>query len=154
MRRFAPTTAAALVVLAACSNGAAAATPKAGTFKGVTSQKDVHLTLEVSKRQGKARVAGASLTFWMNCEDGSTIARTASLGEARVARSGRFLVRGASGGSYGPDRKISVRVAMRGRFTTPSSAQGTFRASATITASPISPAVSCFSGDVGWVGSR
>jgi hypothetical protein len=153
------TAAAAMVVLIAAAGPAGAATPKAGKFQGVTSQKDHlagshRLTIEVRKRHGAARVASAELGFTMECEDGSSIVRSAHLPGSRIRSSGRFTAKTQSGGSYGPDGHISLRLSMSGRFAGAQRVEGTLEAKATVSESTTSPAVACFSGTVGWVGSR
>jgi hypothetical protein len=87
----------------------------------------------------------------MDCEDGSSVARTVYLSGARLSRRGTFQIHEAAGGNYGPSGRIRLTVAMRGRFTSPRGAEGTFRVSALITESVLSPAVACYTGDNGWV---
>jgi hypothetical protein len=123
---------AALTLLVASSSAAAAT-----RFTGVTSQKDTRLVVDVRKAGAKTRVVKAELHFTMDCDDGSTIERSAVLpGPARVTRGGRFRLTDTSGG---------LSVAMTGRFTDSRTASGTFEAS--------SPATGCYTGTVGWVSS-
>src|SRR4051794_23268643 len=159
MRCFATTMTAAVIALTVCSAGAAAATPRAGKYQGVTFQKDRRLAspriaLEVVRRHGKARVTGTEISYAMDCEDGSSIARTTYLSGGHVTRGGRFKITGASGGSHGADGQISVRVTMRGRFTSAGAAEGIFSARATLSESVVSPAIACNSGPVGFKVSR
>ena len=156
MNPFRTLTAAALMTALACAGTATAATPHAGTYRGVTSQKDTGLgaspvALDVRRlRAGRARVSSADLSFTLACEDGSSISRSARLGGAKIARGGRFTISHSSGGNYGPDGVIRLTVTMRGRFTSARRAEGTFVAAATIADSPITPAIACNSGRVGW----
>jgi hypothetical protein len=159
MKRIATAIAAALVAAAAGSTGATAATPSAGKFQGVTSQKDhgassQTVELQVRKRHGAARVTGGELQVTLDCEDGSSLARTVHLPGSKVSRAGRFTISDASGGSYGPDGHISLRLAVSGRFTGARKAEGTLEAKALVSDSTTSPAVACFSGTVAWVGER
>lgn len=64
------------------------------------------------------------------------------------------LVCATPAGNDGAEGRISLTVAMSGRFTGPGQAEGTFQARSLISQSTISPAVACHSGTVGWVGSR
>jgi hypothetical protein len=159
MDRFTKMMATALMVAAVAATGASAATPAAGKFRGVTSQTDHtagphRVTLRVSKRNARARVTGAVVQFTLRCEDGTSVARTAYVPGGEVTRSGRFNLSTTSGESYGPDGRISLRLSMSGRFAGARRAEGTFDATATVSASTLSPAVACSSGTVGWVGSR
>ena len=159
MKRIALPMTAVLILLASSSAGAATprpgATPSSGVFRGVTSQKDPHLAVHVARgRGGHLRVEGVELGFKMTCDDGSSVSRTAYLGGARVTASGRFRIAAASGGSYGPHGSIRLTVRFKGRFTSKSSAQGTFRAGALISDSAISSTVACSSGAIGWVVAR
>jgi hypothetical protein len=118
--------AAALALLIAASDATAA------RFTGVTSQKDTGLALELRHQ----RVMEATLHFTMDCEDGTSIARSAVLRtRTKLARGRRFRLTGDSGG---------MTVVMSGRLTGARRAEGTFEASTD----------ACFTGVVGWVGAR
>src|SRR3954451_19913827 len=159
MKRIALSMTAVLILLASSGAGAATArpgpTPTTGVFRGVTSQKDPHLAIYVARGHGgHLRVEGVALGFTMDCEDGSSVSRTAYLGGASVTGSGRFRIAGTSGGNYGPHGSIRLTVRFKGRFTSKSSAQGTFDAGALIAESTTSPAVACSTGAIGWVAAR
>jgi hypothetical protein len=117
---------AALALLVASSNASAA------KFTGVTSQKDTRFALDVRGH----RVVGAELHFTMDCDDGSSIARSAVVsGNARISPVRRFRLTDESGG---------MTVVMKGRLRTGGRAEGTFEASTP----------TCYTGTVGWVGAR
>jgi hypothetical protein len=153
MKRIALPMTAVLILLASADAGAA--TPTAGVFRGVTSQKDTGFALEVERRpNGRMRVEGVQVGFRMNCEDGSSVARTTYLGGAKLRRGGRFKIAESSEGNYGSRGSIRLTVRMRGRFTANHSAQGTFSASAKNSESANHPAVACYAGPVGWTAAR
>src|SRR3954454_2131954 len=110
MKRIALPITAALILLASSSAGAA--TPDAGVFRGVTSQKSTRLAIEVERgRGGRVRVEGGELGPSMDCDDGSTITPAVYLGGAKIRPGGRFKVGASSGGNYG--RHGSIRLAVR-----------------------------------------
>jgi hypothetical protein len=157
MSRFVTLTTAALATSLACAGIASAAAPHPGTYRGVTSQKngDARVALDVRRaRHAGARVSAAELRYTMTCEDGSSITRSTRIGGAKISRAGRFSVGESSGGGYGPHGLIRLTVTLDGRFTSARHAKGSFVAAATVTASPITPAVSCTSGEVHWASAR
>jgi hypothetical protein len=145
-------TTAALVASIACAGSASAANPHAGTYRGIAPQTD--LRVDVQRHHHSARVSSAELRYTLACEDGTLITRSTALGSAKVSRAGRFKIAESSGGSYGPHGLIRLTVRMSGRFTSARRAEGTFTAAATVTDSPISPAVACSSGVVAWNSAR
>src|SRR3954453_21615450 len=112
MKRIALPMTAVLILLA--SPDAGAATPTAGVFRGATSQKDASFALEVERgANGRMRVEGVRLGFTVDCEDGSSIARTAYLGGAKIRRGGKFKIAETSGGNHGPRGSIRLTVRLR-----------------------------------------
>jgi hypothetical protein len=142
------TTVGALVASIAYAGSASAATPHAGTYRAVAPQQD--LRVDVLRH----RVSNADLTFTLACDDGTSITRTADLGGAKISRRGRFTIAESSGGSHGPDGQIRLTLRLSGHFTSGRRAEGTFKAAAIVTESPITPAVACSSGVVAWNAER
>jgi hypothetical protein len=157
MSHFRILTTAALATSLACAGIASAAAPHSGTYRGATSQKnaDARVALDVRQtRHGRARVSAAALRYTLTCEDGSSITQSAHLGGAKISRAGSFSVAETYGGSYGPHGLIRLTVTMSGRFTSARHAEGSFVAAATVTDSPVTPAVACSTGDVRWASTR
>jgi hypothetical protein len=152
MNHFRSLTAAALITSLACAGSASAASPRAGTYRGVAPQEGIRV--DVQRHRHTSRVSSAALTYTMACEDGSSITRSIALGGARISRAGRFTIAESSGGGFGPHGLIRLSVRVSGHFTSARHLDGTFVAAATVTDSPISPAVGCSTGVVQWRSAR
>lgn len=141
--------AAAVAVCAALTGDVASAAPPVGVFTGGPTQLEVAPT-----KTGLPPTVSASLRIELACDDGTRLVRNLLLPRTTVGRNGGFAVKFWTGANYGPDGRIGMAVALKGRFLSGRRASGWFMAGAVVQKREFDPAASCASGRVEWTARR
>lgn len=141
--------AAAVAVCAAVAGDVSAAPPPVGEFTGDPTQLEV-----APAKTGLPPTVSATLRIELACDDGTKLVRNLLLPRMTVGRNGGFAVKSWTGANYGPDGRVGMAVALRGRFASRRRASGWFKAGAVVVKREFDPATSCASGRVEWAARR